>query len=553
VLFAGWLVLWGAATAWGQGFSVDPMRVDLFAPPGTVAEAAVAVRNALTVPQNAEVEPVMLGQSREGVFQALAPDSTEDTSPLRSCLPWLKVDSPLLKLGPLGFGRVALRLQVPRGARGSYSAGLLVRSQTASAGPGGLGIVIQFLIPVIVNVQGPVAQERVELVSATLRESEPEARGPQGQTPGGQTPTTEFVLTLRNSGETFVRLGGAVRVLLQQGERWVPVAEIPAPDRGLLPGIEAEYVSDLKRRLPGGTYRLEGYVTGGGRRVAVVAQTVELQGESATAPLAVDVPLDFAAQTVLEVSPGGTRSASVTMRNPSTDSVEVTTSLHRPVALRGANLPASTEGPTDASGWLEVTPAAFTLRAGGQMNLRITATVPETQAPVANSYAVLRLTAQHEGGQSASESQGLLIIHDPHLESKSAAEAISLALNHQEGNMYAVTARFVNTGNVQWKPTCRAWVAPAVGAEVAAAALETESTTVLPTGACVCSGVLDFSSVKAGAYLLQALMTYDKQEMGRELPLKVEVDEKGNRVVSVISSEAVSTETIAPKETTNGF
>jgi hypothetical protein len=329
-----------------------------------------------------------------------------------------------------------------------------------------------------------------------------------------------------------------MRISLQQGDRWTPVAEVPVPNRNLLPGIEVEFVTDLQRRLPGGTYRLEGNVTGGGRRLAALEQTVTLAGGPATAPVAVDVPLKFAPQTVVKVSPGGTSSATVTIGNPSAESLEVTVALARPGVLSGANLPASTAGPQDASGWLEVTPATFTLRAFAQQNLRVLATVPAAQAPVANSYAVLRVAARHTDGESASESQGLLIVRDPRLAAKAAAEAVSLELNHQEGNKYSVTARFVNTGNVEWAPTCQARVAPAVGPDVASTPLETESKVVLPTATCIFSGVLDFSSVKAGAYVLHATLTYAQQDLARELPLQVEIDANGNRTVSVIGSEA---------------
>jgi hypothetical protein len=523
---------------------VRPLKVEISAPPGQVAETKVTVRNMLTTPQDAVVQTALLGQTPEGVWTTVTPGSPQDTPQMRSCLPWMTVSASTLKLGPLGDQTFSLHLTVPPAARGSYGAGLLVRAASPMPGKGGFQIVIQFLIPILVSVQGPPALERVDVVDAQLLDSSPD----------GKVPGAHVTVALRNTGQTVVRLGGDVHVFYQQGDKWMPFAVVPVDDRSMLPGIQMVFVTDLKRLLPGGTYRLESTVTGNGRRMAATTGTVTLKGNPGATLAAADVPLDFAAETVVQAPPGGTSSSALIVKNPSPEEVQVTVTVEHHPDARASGGAVTVAGADDASSWLEVTPATFTLRAGAERTLRVLAQVPETPEPPANSYALVQLAEQHTDGQNASQSRGLLVVRNPLIQETAAAQAGGVLLAQADVNKYSVTAQLANTGNVDWKPAgqVRVFSAASLGMDVLATALETEAKAVLPACSCVLSGLLDFSAVKAGDYVLHVSMDYGTHELTRELPLRVETDEKGNRTVSVINPVAPAAGQARPEETASG-
>jgi len=158
-----------SATVYAQGFMVKPMKIELTARPGQTVEKALQLRN--TTVRGTEtlmVKTRELGQGSGGAWQAIDPANEEvDTSHLRSCLKWMELSADSVDIAPLEAENVMVRLKVPRGVRGFYGAALLVRSQPAKPKlePGhiAIGLVIQSLVPVVVNIQGPPARERIEL------------------------------------------------------------------------------------------------------------------------------------------------------------------------------------------------------------------------------------------------------------------------------------------------------------------------------------------------------------------------------------------------------
>jgi len=72
---------------------------------------------------------------------------------------------------------------------------------------------------------------------------------------------------------------------------------------------------------------------------------------------------------------------------------------------------------------------------------------------------------------------------------------------------------------------------------VASAELETTAKVVLPLGTPEFSGVLDFTNVNVGVYVLTATMVYGDQKASQKLPLRVALEE-GKKKVTVIESVA---------------
>lgn len=70
------------------------------------------------------------------------------------------------------------------------------------------------------------------------------------------------------------------------------------------------------------------------------------------------------------------------------------------------------------------------------------------------------------------------------------------------------------------------------------AGLETTTPLLLPLGTGTYSGVLDFSEMEAGDYVLVARLSYSGQESTQQLPIRVSVAEDGRRSVSVVEGGA---------------
>ena len=70
------------------------------------------------------------------------------------------------------------------------------------------------------------------------------------------------------------------------------------------------------------------------------------------------------------------------------------------------------------------------------------------------------------------------------------------------------------------------------------ASLETAAPLVLPFGTATYSGVLDFSAVAPGSYVLNAMLRYSGEEVGERLPISVTVADDGARIVTILDAGA---------------
>ena len=184
--------------------------------------------------------------------------------------------------------------------------------------------------------------------------------------------------------------------------------------------------------------------------------------------------------------------------------------------------------------WTEVNPQTFTIRGGGQRNIRITVKFPHMENAQPNYYADLHLQATYPDGQSAGAMKAMIWVQNAKAESEPQAQAMSLNLAQQEEDKYSVTAQFGNVGNVHFTPAATATVATGIGSIVVRAELETTARIVLPLGTPQFSGVLDFSKVEPGDYLLTAAMQYGaEQQATKALPIKVTV-ENGRKIVTIV-------------------
>lgn len=527
-ILAGFLAaaLAAACRCSAQDFMVKPMSMDLAARPGESVEKQLEFRNSASDKSvNLTVVGAELGQTPDGGWAVSTAEADSKTRP-RSCLKWLSLVRSTVEIRPADTATDTLRIRVPQGARGSFAAALLVRTVPATPEPGKVAIVIQFAIPIIVNIQGPQAREMLKPSDAGIRMRS----GAQNEFLG-----SDAVVQVTNDGESIVHVGGAAQVEWLAGTNWRRLTEVPLPDRSVLPGSVVNLASDLKRRLPSGRYRVKGRISVDGRYKGRIEKEIDFTGDPSTSTAVADVTLGVQPGLVAEeVAPGSRRSVVVQVRNPGTDTLQVDCHATLPAKLSGVAMGNTLGDSFSCAPWIDVLPQTFTLRGGGRQNVRLITVIPEDGVEHPNYYADLMVRASYPDGQSAGETQSLVWVHNTKVEDSPNAGPMGITLTGQGGNSYAVAARFGNVGDTHYTPTAVATVGTIIGEVAAKVDLETASRVVLPLGTPQFSGVIDFTGVKPGDYLLTAAMSYGQDKVCKQsLPIKV--SQKGTqKIVTVV-------------------
>jgi len=522
-------VLGLAAPTFGQGFMVKPMKMEIAPRAGQTVEKVLELRN--TGADNARIMDlrlVDLTQGKDGGWRIIEPGSDFDTSKLPSCLKWIELSADSVEVEPLQMVPVTVAVKAPRGARGFYVAGLLVQTRPPP-GVTGVAIVIRFLVPVLVEIQGRPVRQKIELNDLGM-----EFREPSGEKPA----TTLASMGIVNQGQTYSRLKGSAKVMRFSEGHWRAVTTAEFRELGILPGVKLNLQSDIERRLPSGKYKLTGTLYVDGRRIKPFTKEIDFVGDPTVTKLAVDTALTLEPPE-LSISglPGATRTAVIKVENASEDPVNIEATSAIPPGLRGVAFGDLKGEDLTCAEWVKVSPAKFTLRAGGRQNIRIVAKIPKAEILHANYYTLLGLRATYPDGQSAGETTTLVCVENKKIEAKPAAQGMTLALAAEETSKYIVRARFGNTGNVHFTPKCRAIVATGMGITTAEALLSGEAGLMLPLETRNFSGVLDFSRVDAGTYSLKAVLEYAAGGAAvKQIPIRVSIEE-GTRVVEIIESE----------------
>lgn len=469
---------------------------------------------------------VELSQTPSGSWSLIEPDSETDVSHLSSCRTWISFDQQSIELEPASTERVAVRLEVPPGARGTYVAGIIAE-QPPRPNATGLVVRVRFLIPVIVEIQGRPVRQQVTLDDLQMIYRKPE---------GGQPGTTLAGMNIANEGRSYSRVRGDLRVERQSDDRWRPISRVEIPDRGIIPGVTLSLGDDLNRRLPSGTYRLRGNLYVDGRRVAPLDKEIEFEGDPNVDTLAYDTALVLEpGEVAFDATPGATRTSVVRVENPSEDPLEVRAEAVLPASLRGVALGELRGDELSAAEWVEVRPDTFTLRGGGRQNLRVLTRVPRENVDHAHYYAQLVLHATYGDGQSAGTTQTLLTVSNAAVPTEAAVQAVRLALAADEASRYFVQAQFSNVGNVHLAdPRVEAEVLGTGGQPVAATALGGEAGVLLPLGVRHYGGELDFADIEPGRYILQARLRYEGGSTIKRLALRVEEEQDGARSVVIL-------------------
>jgi hypothetical protein len=515
---------------------VKPMKMELTARAGQTVESVLELRNAgADEAKTLELKLVELSQGSDGGWQIIEPGSEIDTTKLPSCLKWVKLSADTVTVEPLKMAPITVSVKPPPTARGFYLAGLIAQIK-AKPSERGVTVVVRFMIPIVLEIEGRPERQQIGLsdTGMTFRKARE------------NLPAATFVsMGITNEGRTYSRIKGSVKVMYLSNGRWRPVSTAEIQEKGILPGVKLNLPADLGRRLPSGKYKLTATLYVDGRRLKPLEKEIDFEGDPAVTRLAVDTALVLdPPELTIAGAPGAMRTAVLKVENASEDAVEISALSATPASLRGVALGELKGDDLSCAEWLEVSPAKFTLRAGGKQNIRVIAKMPRGDPDVRsghpNYYGLVSLRAMYADGQGAGETKTLVCVANKGVESKPAAQAAKMTLAATEGAKYAVQARFANIGNVHFKPKCRALVVTGQGGTVTEIELAGEEGLMLPLETREFSGVLDFEKVEPGTYALKAVMDCGSgQGAAEQMPLRVTVEEK-QKVVTIIKQEATT-------------
>lgn len=522
------LLAFACPQAQAQGFQVKPMKMDMVVPVGKISETTLELANTTTENLSLDVRLVELTQDKTGSWQILSEPSAPRES--TSAFEWISLERNRVDMSPSTTETVRIRFNPPSNARGAYVAGI-VAEQPPQPDATGLVVRIRFLIPVILQIDGRPARQQVELsgLGMTYRKAE-------GATPA----TTLSTVAIANKGRTYSRFRGEVHVSRQVEDNWRLVTRFPIPERSIIPGAAFEIETDIARRLPSGNYRVRAEMYVDGRRIRPLDKELAHQGDPTIDTAAYDTSLVLEPGMVqMSATPGATRTATVSIENPSTTPVEVRISVATPKGLQNVMMGELEGSALSAAPWTEIRPSEFTIRGKGRQNVRVVTRYPRDGVEQSNYYGDIILEGRYKDGQSAGVTQSVIHISNPQVEGK--IEGILDRLLLAEGtnsSEYVVQTRLVNSGSQHVEPQLTATLLTGRGAVIAAASLEGEPGALLPLGIRDYSAAIDFAAVEEGIYALRVVATDKGDEIiRRQVMVNVAVSETSQRAITILEQK----------------
>jgi len=537
-------VVLSAGPAFGQ-FVIDPMKMNIAARPGRIIKMPLKLSSVdPNTVHTIDFFLVELSQWEDGSWRMIEPNATDvtdpndpdfgfDTSKLSSCLKWISLSHETIGLTPLGMNEVEVTLRVPRGIRGFYAAGILA-SLRSRPNVEGIGVIIQFLVPVLVELQGRPMRHNVEYIDVGL----------ESVASSGDRPATTLVsVNVANNGGTFSNLKVFTRLRGFSGGHWRQITETEFPGANIMPGVELKLKGNAERPLPAGKYRINGVLYVDGRRAKMFGKEIDFTGHPSVKDVAGDAPLILnPSEVFINTLPGATRTGVLRVFNSSDEAVNVQAFLALPRSLMNTVFGNVRGDDLDCSQWVSIKPDKFTLRSGAQQSIRIVATMPKPVAAHPCYYAVLRLQSTYPDGQNAGAKTAYICVANSNVEAGPVAHIQKLTLAAAAGpSEYLVVVRGGNFGLVHFTPTCRIAVTEpdATGRSRIRKLLSSNRPgLMLPFEARDFSEILDFSRVPAGLYRVTAALEYapDVRET-EQIAIRVSGEGGGERFVEIMQLE----------------
>jgi len=530
-----------SGTVFGQ-FTVQPMKLDLQVTVGKQVESAIEIQN--IDPNQAhtiDFSIVELTQGEDGSWEVIEPNDVVDPnspffgfdmSKLSSCSDWISLAKGSVTVPPLQTAPVPITVRVPRGKRGFFCAGILA-SIAPRPGVTDVALILRFLVPVIIEIQGRPMRNRVEATDVGM-----EHLPAQGSRPA----TALLSMRIENNGVTFPRLIPVSRVWIFTEGHWKVLSTTTYPDIGIIPGAKLNLKTSLNKSLPSGKYKVAGVLYVDGQRTRRVEKEIDFVGDPTLVKAAADTPLDLIPGDVeFETLPGAKRATLLKVYNGADETVNVRLGVGLPDNIKNTVYQGVKGIDLDCTQWLTIEPQQFTLRGeGGMQSVSIVSTMPENATTYPSYYSVLGLWASYPDGQNAGVTTSKICVRNKNQQSSPQARATRLIPTALSESKYLIAANFFNSGIDHFTPIkCKATVTTGVETVPRISTLLTSSErgVMLPFEDRNFSGILDFANLPPETYRLSAALEY-APGLWAPKQIAIRVNLEGNRrVIDIVGTE----------------
>jgi len=255
-------------------FTISPVKLQLEAPRGGVAEIGVNVINDNPLRgQEFKVYLTDLSMDEKGKAIFPPPGTSE-----WSAAPWIELDRERLEVGALGRGVITGRIRVPRTLRTGGARFAAIMVEAIEPEPEG-------------QVKMIVYKRSAAFIYLTIRNSRQLRLAEITELSGSLTPGEGYTFStlLSNEGNVHIQTTGHLSLVDENYRRWgeASLAETP---KTLLPGTVREFEAVIETRLPAGDYTARStFYYGRSRAYKEIPFTVTeaMAGEAGTLPLAI--------------------------------------------------------------------------------------------------------------------------------------------------------------------------------------------------------------------------------------------------------------------------
>lgn len=546
LLFFGFSVL-ASMQSLAQSVMVKPTRIETTGRPGQILNGSIEISSLIhDSNQRVDIGVLDLTQDGEGRSLIAAPELLS-ASPLlrkRSCSSWVKTIVPSVELPPLGSSTVRYEVRVPPSATGFFCAGIIVQTRPPES-QGTVSIVLRFLIPLIIQVDGPLVRNNVDIVGSGLAYEKLKEDSPY---------QTFAYSRVTNSGQRYSKVGGKLGISKLDAGRWRFITEVPIDERGVMPGSTIRLKADLGRNLPSGHYKVESRLVASGKPLKALTQEVDFVGDPNVSLVAADASLEIQPPRLqTDAGPGAMRRSYLTIKNPNENPIVISASVEQPKQLKGVAAGEMTGDHISCHDYIDIQPATFTLKSGNERKLAVNVSLPKDVSAKPFFYGNIHFRTRYEDGQEAGSADVLFIAENKKV--KTAPKLVPsgpLALAMDDDGKYSVLAVFANIGDMHLEPKCNLEVVGALGMGTEdQIEMTREEGLVLPLSFARFNGTLDLKNLDLGVYTLKAVAKYADQEAVQSQVVKV-VDGPNGKTLELLElpsdSAATGTAAAAPPQ-----
>jgi hypothetical protein len=515
VALMGLALLAGSEQAMAQ-FVVNPMMIEARPQAGQRVETEIQLQNwDATETQYITLSTVSLTQDENGNWQVIDANHPVDPSKIHSCKEWISISQKKVTVLPAKTVSVPIVIRPANGSRGFWCAGI-VCSLDPRRDAIGVTVKYEFVVPVLVTMDGPATYNRVMLVDAGL-ETFKDVDGTVGN--------TVVTLTIENTGQTYSRLIPRAQVFVPRAnnDSQLVIREVKFSEVAIVPGSRLKIKGDCGRCLPSKTYLVRGFISVDGKPPRRIETKVSYTGEKAAKDVtdaAVEVD---PATVVIDSLAGGTGRSMVEVRNDSDQPVTIRVHLATPGVFGGHVSPSGLRGESmSCSDWVDVNPSEFTLQGYRTQKIQLTSRMPASATESRGYYADLNLFASYSDGTNAgAPAHALVCVTNKRVPLSPVVNPKKIAHEPGESQKWTVLARFQNVGNAHVKPYCEAQLVRPDGVTILRAPMvaQDKPDLMLPLEPRDFSGELDLTNLRdAGFYRIAAVLTDQSVSDPNEFP-----------------------------------